>query len=101
VSELIAQCSEEASRVLSLDLPSGLNATTGETPGRVVEAERTLTLALPKTGLRSVSGELYLADIGIPPEVYDAVAFSFEWPSRKHYWIPLRTDDPSDVAARA
>ena len=32
--------------------------------------ERTLTLALPKTGLLRVPGELYLADIGIPPEAY-------------------------------
>lgn len=68
--ELIALCNQYAARVLSLDVPSGLNATTGESPGAVVRPERTLTLALPKTGLRAIAGDLYLADIGIPPEVY-------------------------------
>jgi len=67
-AELIDLCSEHAPRVLSLDVPSGLNATTGEASASVVHPERTLTLALPKTGLRSVSGALYLADVGIPPE---------------------------------
>lgn len=77
-AELIALCNAHAARVLALDVPSGLEATTGETPGVVVRAERTLTLALPKTGLRELPGELYLADIGIPPEVYDPLGLSFE-----------------------
>ena len=52
-------------------VPSGVDATTGETPGVHVSADRTLTLALPKTGLVGPSvGELWLADIGIPAEVY-------------------------------
>jgi len=88
-AELIARCNEGARRVLSLDLPSGLNATTGETPGPVVRPERTLTLALPKTGLRGLPGELYLADIGIPPEVYERLMISFEPPFGDRYWIPL------------
>jgi NAD(P)H-hydrate epimerase len=89
VAQLIAQCNQENARVLSLDLPSGLDATTGETPGVVVAPERTLTLALPKTGLRNVPGELYLADIGMPPEVYEPLGFSFEWPWRERYWVAL------------
>jgi NAD(P)H-hydrate epimerase len=89
VAQLIDQCNQEGARVLSLDLPSGLDATTGETPGAVVKAERTLTLALPKTGLRDVGGELYLADIGIPPAVYEPLGFSFEWPWQGRYWVAL------------
>jgi NAD(P)H-hydrate epimerase len=70
--------------VASLDVPSGLLATTGETPGVAVSADTTLTLALPKTGfadetedpdLRPVVGDLLLADIGIPPAVYRRVGF--------------------------
>ena len=76
-------------RVLSLDVPSGLDATTGEAPGPVVCPERTLTLALPKTGLWGLPGELYLADIGIPPEVYQRLGLSFELPFEKGYWIRL------------
>jgi NAD(P)H-hydrate epimerase len=60
--------------VLSLDVPSGLDAGTGEVHSPVVRAAATLTLALPKIGLKQgqadVIGELYLADIGVPPELY-------------------------------
>jgi NAD(P)H-hydrate epimerase len=90
-AQLIDRSNEQAARVLSLDLPSGLDATTGDVPGAVVRPERTLTLALPKTGLRDLPGELYLADIGIPPEVYRALDLSFEWPSGGRYWLPLET----------
>ena len=61
--------------ILSLDVPSGLDTTLG-TPGALcIKAATTLTLALPKTGLLSVQaqdyvGELYLADISVPPELY-------------------------------
>jgi len=88
-AELIDLCNQYAARVLSLDVPSGLDATTGATPGLVVRPERTLTLALPKTGLTDVEGELYLADIGIPLEVYHRLGLSFEPFLGKCYWIRL------------
>ncbi len=57
--------------ILALDIPSGVNATTGETPGEYIKARWTLTLALPKTGLLPEhAGDLILADIGIPPGAY-------------------------------
>jgi len=57
--------------VISLDVPSGIDATTGESFGSQVQASITLTLALPKTGLDAeTSGDLWLADLGIPAEVY-------------------------------
>ena len=89
VAELIELCNQHAARVLSLDVPSGLDATTGEAPGPVVHPERTLTLALPKTGLQRVPGDLYLADIGIPPQVYRRLGLSFELPFGERYWIRL------------
>jgi NAD(P)H-hydrate epimerase len=97
-AELIELCNEHAARVLSLDLPSGLDATTGEAPGVVVRPERTLTLALPKTGLRRVPGELYLADIGIPPEVFRRIGVSFESPFGRRYWVRLDQGKKSDAA---
>ncbi|MGB3699954.1 MAG: hypothetical protein WA997_01675, partial [Anaerolineales bacterium] len=45
-------------------------------PGKpCIKAAATLTLALPKSGLltpqaKDVAGELYLADISVPPELY-------------------------------
>ncbi len=57
--------------VVSLDVPSGLDATTGDTPGAFVEAITTLTLALPKQGLASpAAGSLLVGDIGIPGGVF-------------------------------
>ncbi|MGI8609677.1 MAG: NAD(P)H-hydrate epimerase [Candidatus Dormibacteria bacterium] len=58
--------------VLALDVPSGLDARTGEAPGAAVRAHSTVTLGVPKTGLLAPGasefvGSLYLADIGIPP----------------------------------
>ena len=88
-AELIDLCNQHAGRVLSLDVPSGLNATTGEAPGVAIQPERTLTLALPKTGLHSVPGDLYLADIGIPPQLYEQLGLDYDSPFREDYWIPL------------
>ncbi len=61
---------------LSLDVPSGLNPTTGVPSTNTVHAEATLALGLPKCGLEapaaeSAVGDLYLADIGMPPALYD------------------------------
>lgn len=57
--------------IVSLDTPSGLDVSAGTAPGAVVAADATLTLALPKVGLRDAAqvGDLYLADISVPPSV--------------------------------
>ena len=57
--------------VLSVDLPSGVEASAGSVEGPAVEADRTVTLAWPKVGLylypaAEKVGELVVADIGIP-----------------------------------
>lgn len=72
---LIAIAATGDGAVLSLDLPSGVDATTGAEPGAAIAADATLTLALPKTGLlsepaRTHAGRVYLADIGIPRDVF-------------------------------
>lgn len=63
---------------LALDTPSGLDTTTGVPGQPCIHAKATLTLALPKTGLltaeaRPLVGDLYLADIGVPPELYQRI----------------------------
>jgi NAD(P)H-hydrate epimerase len=59
-----------ACRVLAVDVPSGLDADTGQVLGVAVEADATLTLGLPKLGLalepgRSRAGRIHVARIGI------------------------------------
>jgi NAD(P)H-hydrate epimerase len=57
-------------RVLSVDIPSGIDASTGGVLGVAVRADRTLTISLPKLGLalepgRSHAGEIEVTRIGI------------------------------------
>jgi len=75
-ARLIRQVNEHNAPILSLDVPSGIQAGTGHIYTPSVAADATLTLALPKKGLlregvRPHVGELYLADIGVPPELYN------------------------------
>lgn len=67
---LVEQIDDDAT-VVSLDVPTGRNATTGEEPGSVVAPDTVVTLALPKTGLTGLEAQLLLADIAIPAVVYD------------------------------
>jgi NAD(P)H-hydrate epimerase len=76
-AQLIRWANAQPAPILALDVPSGLDATTGRRYEPVIEAAATLTLALPKRGLMLPEsapyvGELYLADIGVPPELYQS-----------------------------
>lgn len=77
---------------LSLDVPSGIDATTGEVLGAAVAPDRTLTLALPKTGLVARPESLVLADIGIPTVVYERAGVDSRAPFAGDPWVGLRTD---------
>ncbi len=83
--EMIDRINRGSPFVLSLDVPSGLQPVTGEAFKLAVKADATLTLALPKTGLCSpdawpYTGEIYLADISVPPELYLEPELGFKVP---------------------
>lgn len=85
LATLIRWANGAGAPVLSLDVPSGVDATTGEVHDPAVRATATVTLALPKQGLakrtaRGHVGELYLADIGVPPSVYQKLGLAIESP---------------------
>ena len=72
VADLIAWTSLGDAPVVALDVPSGVDSTTGGAPGGFVRAATTMTLALPKTGLAvEAVGDLWVADIGIPGGVLE------------------------------
>ncbi|GAB4467388.1 MAG: hypothetical protein Kow0070_30700 [Anaerolineales bacterium] len=78
---LIEWANRQPAPILALDVPSGLDSTTGQAFAPVIRAAATLTLALPKTGLLQPAaapyvGELYLADISVPPELYARMGIS-------------------------
>ncbi len=67
--------------ILAVDVPTGVNATTGEVSTPAIEACTTLALDLPKRGIfelmaRSHVGEIYLADTGIPLRVHERLGIS-------------------------
>ena len=71
VADLIDQVDVTDAQIIALDVPSGIDASTGKPLGPHLAADLTVTLALPKTGLdTSAAGRIELADIGIPIEAY-------------------------------
>jgi NAD(P)H-hydrate epimerase len=75
VADWIARANASGKPILSLDAPSGLDTTTGIPSYACIRADATLMLALPKTGLltpeaKPFVGELFLADISVPPDLY-------------------------------
>lgn len=86
---LVDALNETAQAVVSLDVPSGLDATTGEAGAAVVEPEAVVTLALPKVGLRDVGCEVFLADIGIPDVVFERVGVEYVPPFRGDYVVQI------------
>lgn len=72
---VISRVNRSSAEVLSVDLPSGLDADTGEVPGECVRAHHTIMLGVAKAGClargaRHWVGRGWLADIGIPREAY-------------------------------
>jgi hydroxyethylthiazole kinase-like uncharacterized protein yjeF len=67
---LIERINAADARIVAVDLPSGVDASTGEIAGAVVDADVTVTMHAPKVGLavapgRFHAGAVEVADIGI------------------------------------
>ncbi len=75
---LIQLANSTVAPILSLDTPSGVDTDNGHLFAPHVRAAATMTLALPKRGFLNADateacGDLYLADIGVPPALYTQV----------------------------
>jgi len=89
-ADLISWANASGAPIVALDVPSGVDSTTGATPGVYISAVATMTLALPKTGLLpNKTGSLYLADIGIPIETYRRLGLSYAPQFGNRYIVPL------------
>ncbi len=69
--EVIEAINRTESRVLALDVPSGIDADTGEVRGIAVEADVTVSFAQAKLGMfmgeaKRYCGDIIVADIGAP-----------------------------------
>lgn len=82
-ARLIHLANEYGSAILSLDAPSGLDVSVGTALEPTMRATATLTLAIPKVGLRTPEaaeyvGELYLGDISVPPELFAGHGLAYD-----------------------
>lgn len=96
-AEAIAALNAAGAPVVAVDVPSGLSSDTGMPLGCAIKAELTVTFIGLKPGLLTGvgpdhTGRLVFDDLGVPPEIYDAVpqaARRIGW-SQVAPWIPAR-----------
>lgn len=80
-ADVISAVNDSRKRVLSVDIPSGINGETGQICNVAVKAEKTVTFSLPKPGLyqypgREYAGNIIVADIGIPSAAIEEAGLS-------------------------
>jgi ADP-dependent NAD(P)H-hydrate dehydratase / NAD(P)H-hydrate epimerase len=87
IEGLLAQCIEQVNqhdaltRVVAVDIPSGISGDTGAVGGPAVVADYTVTFTAPKIGMLSASaspfvGRLTVSHIGSPPDLVEEIAKS-------------------------
>jgi len=87
---LIQWANANGAPILALDVPSGVNASTGKAEGEFIHAHTTMTVALPKTGLtKEKAGQLYLADVGIPRSIFSKLGVNYTSPFSEFFVIKL------------
>jgi hydroxyethylthiazole kinase-like uncharacterized protein yjeF len=100
VSHVIDTVNESGRPVVAVDVPSGLDSTTGRVSSSCVKATHTVTFGLPKVGLllypgAAYAGELVVADIGLPRSllVDDGLKLNLSTADKISNWIPVRDQD--------
>ena len=88
----------ETLRIVAVDLPTGMNADTGEVDPAAIRCDMTITLACPKQGFfffpgRGYTGELYIGDIGLPPELEQRLQMEMLTGKLAHSLLPPRPLD--------
>ncbi len=99
-AEAISWINRSPSAVAAVDIPSGIDASTGQILGQCVSADLTVTFAFPKTGQVSYPGagfvgELVVVDIGIPSKVASQVGDESLFVTRQEArsMLPVRPQD--------
>ena len=64
-AQVIEQINATGVPVLAVDIPSGVNASTGEVAGAAVQADVTVTMHGPKVGLAVAPGRFHTGDVAV------------------------------------
>ena len=80
-AEWIETVNDAEVKRLSIDIPSGVNATDGSVKGVAVQADSTVTMGFLKQGLilqpgRSMAGDVTVADLCYPEEAFTGLTFN-------------------------
>lgn len=98
--EVINDMNRSGVPVVSVDLPSGLHADTGEVLGTCVKADCTITFALPKAGLfiypgADYAGRVKVVDISIPAALIEEEGITDRLLTFDHVCRMFRPRSPS------
>lgn len=77
--ERIEQINASGAHIVSVDIPSGIDATTGKVLGTAVKADDTVTFGLNKRGLvlfpgTQYAGRVHVQEIGFPKQAVESVS---------------------------
>lgn len=84
LQEGVIKCINEFSKyTLSVDIPSGINGSTGEVMKSAIQADKTVALVLPKIGNvlfpgSDYNGELLIKGIGIPDQIIEEIQLKYK-----------------------
>lgn len=106
---LIDAINGQAAPVLSLDVPSGLDADRGAAPGKAVQATRTLQFIARHAGLATgealeLAGAVELDELEVPAAAFDSVvpvASLLHAPALSHWLLPRRRNTHKGESGRA
>ncbi len=98
IADVVGAINAAASKVVALDVPSGMDADTGRTLGVAVEADITVAFAHPKLGHVTghgarLSGDVHVVDIGVPATLRTERAASLLASSDVVSLLPARAVD--------
>ena len=99
-AEVIEDINASEAYTIAVDIPSGLSSDSFQIIGPCVEADLTITLAAPKIAhvfppAEEKVGELVVADISVPPELFEDARLKLELIEEEHiipYFQPRLSD---------
>lgn len=93
-SDAIEWINQQDSPIFSLDVPTGLNADSGQIMGAVVQADFTLSFGALKTGFYlndgyDITGKVILCELSFPNKYINPTAFLID-----EYWVEANSTSP-------